>query len=252
MKILRFLAATLACAISVSLASCVYVAKVEEGNITAKVESIDTVASPKAAETTIQETLTTAVGRLTDSSAPSETPLPAEYTDILETYKTGIENRWMPEQYESAGISYTAYYLTDVSAVGYALFDLDSNGTDELIVNVGGDWAMNVFTISDGELVSLLSGGERNYFYLFEEGFIMSEGSYSASAGEYVIYQLKEDKIVPLQYFVYEFEGEEEEPQFYFSTKTKDPESMSPISADSAYEMLGGYMPLEIVFDTLK
>ena len=247
MKFFKFITTVLACAMAVSLTSCVYVTKVKEGDITAKVESLDTVASETVAETTVQETIATSA---TDAS--SALPLPTEYSDILEVYKTGIESKWMPEQYENAGISYTAHYLTDISEIGYALFDLDDNGTKELIISTSGNQIMNVFTVSGGKLVSLLSCTERTHFYLFEDGFIISSGAYSAFSGDYVVYQLKEDNIAPLQYFVYEFEGDNEKPLFYFSTKTKDTESMSPISSESAYEMLAGYVPLEITFDSLK
>ncbi|MBQ4557056.1 MAG: hypothetical protein IJA60_05370 [Clostridia bacterium] len=252
MKTIKVMAIVLSLFMTVFASSCVFFKTVETSDVTAKIESVEV--HTTVGETAMPETVantTAEIAEATVSAAPAEIPIPKEYTEILEMYKTGIENKWTPEQYDSVGISYLVANL-ELSDIGYAVFDLDENGVDELIVNGGDDSALNVFTIADGKLVSLLSGAERNRYFLCEEGYIISEGSYNAAAGEDVVHLLKGDEVVPLQYFVYEYAEEAEEAQFYFSTKTDEVEKMSPISAESAYEMLGGYMPLELTFETLE
>ena len=83
----------------------------------------------------------------------------------------------------------------------YALEDIDSNGTPELLIGKGpsveGDPAIiDLYSISGGSVVQYFSNpyfGERTSLSILAGGKLLDSGSSSASSGGASIYQISED-----------------------------------------------------------
>lgn len=241
MKTVRvFLALTVAL-FTVFVASCEMTAPL--GGIPTPPDAIVTGESVATeAETTLQTTVATEV---VTTEAPKKEISP-EYLSILDTIKLGINNDWSFEEFQNQDMSYLLGYASTPSDIVYALYDLDSNGTDELIISDGG-WILNVFTMHGDIAESVICGYERSTYELCEDGYIINSGSDSADAGSYSVLIMKDGYLKPLQYFYHEYDYGESDGTLkcYFGT---DSYNLSEISEDSMYEKLDKYKPLELEY----
>lgn len=82
---------------------------------------------------------------------------------------------------ETYGGLYQSYSLSDV---GYSLTDLNGDGTPELLITIPGSQepgiVVNAYTVQNGQILRLLTSGERFRFYLTDAGTIYYQGSDSA------------------------------------------------------------------------
>ena len=97
--------------------------------------------------------------------------VPTVYEPILNQYRTALDEIWTGQQLVDAGMN---IMVKDVSpeTVGYAVDDLDSNGTPELIIGtITGDqfYGKLIFVLytvdEDGKPVQIFSSIERNRYY---------------------------------------------------------------------------------------
>ena len=97
--------------------------------------------------------------------------VPTVYEPILNQYRTALDEIWTGQQLVDAGMN---IMVKDVSpeTVGYAVDDLDSNGTPELIIGtISGDqfYGKLIFVLytvdEDGKPVQIFSSIERNRYY---------------------------------------------------------------------------------------
>lgn len=115
--------------------------------------------------------------------------------------------------------------------------DIDSNGTDELLIyNVGLDDSPIYagYTIEKGELVWMIKGGERSRYYLCTDGKIGHHGASGAMYFEISTYTYK-DGLLSLDecYFANDFR-DETNPWFYSQIGSDDPNA-TPISGETFY-----------------
>lgn len=87
-----------------------------------------------------------------------------------------------------------------LSAIGYTLYDVDGNGTEELIIADTGEgvWdnrIMLMYTIHDGKPVLLIDGWARNTYYLLKDNTIFNEGSGGAAYTIFATYHMAENGI---------------------------------------------------------
>lgn len=116
---------------------------------------------------------------------PEYIALISEAKDVLEHPE--IYNDYMGERHFSD--VFYIHYDPLFQILGYLLQDIDGDGSDELIfgendVNPEGSWngvVYDMYTISDGQVVHVLNGWERNRYYLSENGVIINEFSNSAN-----------------------------------------------------------------------
>lgn len=135
--------------------------------------------------------------------------------------------------------------------LGYLIEDIDGNGTDELIFgqNSEPDSAYNgviydLFTISDGELVNVFSGGERDRYYFCENGMIANEGSGGASISGWAYYFFEGAELNLVEAILYNGLKDSDNPWFY-STQTDFPdgsENADSISEERAKTIMEKYV----------
>lgn len=153
------------------------------------------------------------------------------YDDILSMYYTGISCNWSNcdgEGMENVGDPDNACYIfsryeknRSLNEVGYALFNINNDDQPELFISLpdiadSGSF-YDMYTISDGEIIHVITAGERNRYNLAEDFSINNNGSSSAATGAYANYRLDNTNgKLNVNYFIdYDYNRE---PRYYYTT----------------------------------
>ena len=131
---------------------------------------------------------------------PAETTIPYTYEEIVENiidaYPWESDDGSAPIPDLLPHTSYMYLRQESLSEVGYALIDLDNNGTNELILSdFTNDYVYDVYTYVDGETVHLFSSGERYAHYLYENGYIEYQWSSGAAISGHDFMRLSNGKL---------------------------------------------------------
>lgn len=124
--------------------------------------------------------------------------MPEEYREILGRYYAALAGEYDEAYWENNGLNTAAYAWLDViDGLGYALMDLDGNGSEELLIT-DGDQVYDLYTFIDGEVQELLKHriayqGKRVSIKLCEDNIVMV-WQRSSGMDDYITwYQLGKD-----------------------------------------------------------
>lgn len=135
-----------------------------------------------------------------ETTAPTEnaTAIPEAYQPLIDKYTTALTEHWGGEACINADISLLVSYVTTPSELGYALLDLDDDGTDELIIANDAERQViyDLYSLVDGNVVHVFTGWDRNSYELREGYRILNIGSNSAASTDYVYCHLSGGKLV--------------------------------------------------------
>ena len=135
-----------------------------------------------------------------ETTAPTEsgTAIPEAYQPVIAKYVTALTEHWGGEACSNADISILVSYATSPSELGYALLDLDNDGTDELIVANDAERQViyDLYSLVDGKLVHVFTGWDRNSYELREGYRILNIGSNGAASADYVYCHLSNGQLV--------------------------------------------------------
>ena len=135
-----------------------------------------------------------------ETTAPTEsgTAIPEAYQPVIAKYVTALTEHWGGEACSNADISILVSYATSPSELGYALLDLDNDGTDELIIANGAERQViyDLYSLVDGKLVHVFTGWDRNSYELREGYRILNIGSNGAASADYVYCHLSRGQLV--------------------------------------------------------
>lgn len=112
-----------------------------------------------------------------------------------------------------------------LSAIGYTFYDVDGNGTEELIIADTGEglWDNRIllmYTICEDKPVLVIDGWVRNRYYLLNDGTIYHEGSGGAAYTEFGTYRIAEDgnNLEVINYYYSGYYGDSVYGWFYNTT----------------------------------
>lgn len=135
-----------------------------------------------------------------ETTAPTEngTAIPEAYQPVIAKYVTALTEHWGGEACSNADISILVSYATSPSELGYALLDLDNDGTDELIIanDAERQVILDLYSLVDGKLVHVFTGWDRNSYELREGFRILNIGSNGAASADYVYCHLSNGQLV--------------------------------------------------------
>lgn len=135
-----------------------------------------------------------------ETTAPTEsgTAIPEAYQPVIAKYVTALTEHWSGEACSNADISILVSYATSPSELGYALLDLDNDGTDELIIANDAERQViyDLYSLVDGKLVHVFTGWDRNSYELREGFRILNIGSNGAASADYVYCHLSRGQLV--------------------------------------------------------
>lgn len=183
---------------------------------------------------------------VTENEQEGQAKLPECYEELITTATECIEGN-VEEEFEDYDydFSYIIYvygaYEGASMGLGYLIEDIDGNGTEELIFGENGSGAWDgviydLYTIYDGELVHVFEGGERDRYYLCENGMISNEGSGGAAVSVSAYYVFEGTELHLVEALLYNGWDSPDNPWFY-STQTNnyyDLENAEPINEDQA------------------
>ncbi len=126
--------------------------------------------------------------------------IPAAYREILDLNAAIVKNgdeALLDEAYGEDRVSIVIRYSVGrPESWGYCLIDVDGDGEQELLLaaldddHIGTE-ICQMFRIVDGQAVEILTGMERNWYQLREDGMIYSEGSGGAAYHNATVYALE-------------------------------------------------------------
>ena len=135
-----------------------------------------------------------------ETTAPTEsgTAIPEAYQPVIAKYVTALTEHWGGEACSNADISLLVSYATSPSELGYALLDLDNDGTDELVIANDAERQViyDLYSLVDGKLVHVFTGWDRNSYELREGYRILNIGSNGAASADYVYCHLSNGQLV--------------------------------------------------------
>ena len=135
-----------------------------------------------------------------ETTAPTEngTAIPEAYQPVIAKYVTALTEHWGGEACSNADISILVSYVTSPSELGYALLDLDNDGTDELVIANDAERQViyDLYSLVDGKVVHVLTGWDRNSYELREGFRILNIGSNGAASADYVYCHLSNGQLV--------------------------------------------------------
>ncbi len=124
------------------------------------------------------------------------------YKEILDKYYIAMSEKWDAESVTAASINYMCVYAGDgdyLADTGYYITDVDGNGISELIIGYTSDdpeiknMIFEVYTLVDGKPESIITGWERNRYYLRSDGRFANEGSSGAAYSDWYVLEIVQD-----------------------------------------------------------
>jgi hypothetical protein len=140
---------------------------------------------------------------LTDEAEVTENGLSA-YEPIVLQYRTALEENWSGQQLVDADMNFMVQNVPP-ETVGYAVEDLDGNGTPELIIGTNcadvfyEKMVFLLYTVGEnGETVQLFSSIERNRYYFAGGSRFANLGSSSADSSFATTWKLEGEELVDM------------------------------------------------------
>ena len=226
----------------------------------------------KETETAKEKKTTSSTKETTSTRKKKEVGPWTDYDAFIDEVKAWLEDDSMTITTKDLSVSPTLGVLKvkDTNYVpGYYLIDLDSDGTDELLIgyrNIGSGECgiLDIYTMKDGlvshvagvELMSDMNGLDDDYFYLCENGniehYVRSPNKLEDGYiwdGYTAYYTFRDGELQLAEAFIEEFVGEQDT-KWYYSTKDITLKGAKEISLDEARELWSrdGYAERDILF----
>ena len=131
------------------------------------------------------------------------------YNDILEKHITAIKEKWDSIKLEQEHMSYM-YNVTD--KIGYTYYDVNADGIDELLIGeiADGNWKgviYDIYTMVDRKPQHVISGGNRDRYYVCDNAFICNEYSSGALESGMRVYNLVENSTELFPQVSFKYDG---------------------------------------------
>jgi hypothetical protein len=135
------------------------------------------------------------------------------YNDILEKFKTALIEKWDSNKLEKENMSYM-YNIIPEYRIGYAYYDVNADGIEELLIGeiAKDNWKgviYDIYTMVDRKPQHVISGGNRNRYYVCDGSFICNEYSSGANESGVRVYNLVENSIELFPQVSFKYDGYE-------------------------------------------
>ncbi|MCR4589654.1 MAG: hypothetical protein K5668_02395 [Lachnospiraceae bacterium] len=176
-----------------------------------------------------------------------------DYQEILEKYKTALQEGWDGDKLIDNGLSYMLIYSNDEKdrdKIGYMITDINKDGIAELFIGRQPeegyqDTIYQAYTLKKGKPVILIDGGERDCYYLCVDGSsIFREGSSGASDGFFFSYVLdpEADRLRMVEGLLYDENADKNKPWFFVQTDDFDASMGQPVSEEDFNMLMDGFV----------
>ena len=155
------------------------------------------------------------------------------YSNILKKHQTAINEKWDSTKLEEENMSYMYNVLNDKNKIGFAYYDVNADGIDELLIGeiAEGAWKgviYDIYTMVNRSPKHVISGGTRNRYYVCDDSFICNEYSSGAMESGVRVYNLVENstELFPQVNFKYDGYKHSDSP-YYISYSDEKWENVS-------------------------
>lgn len=264
-KILSFL---LAAIMILSLSAC------ETPDFLSKLKGGEAAPEPAEPTATVDpyNIVTSTLPEETEAPAPEEEPGAAEapqpgtvavnpsnsldsYKSILSSYADAIKGGWTQAQYTSAGLNSMPALYPKPGAVGYCTYDVNADGTDELLIGrIGTKDVFAVYTLN-GDVPNLtVSAGKDSRYFIEPDGIVVNHVKKDNCRGGYLFYTLEGDSLVLNNGLIYDHSVNYSYPWFYVKSDDFNTANASKTANRRAESAVAAYencavIPEFIVFE---
>ncbi len=198
-------------------------------------------------------------GIISDTGGNAMDPLYLDFLMYLRDFITGTD-REPTERYKDPGSDLFRRKMenSDLSNTGYALIDIDKNGTAELFLGDQQYGALfDVYTITDSQLTGVLHSGYKNIFTMNTDGTFTEDIMISAFSNASRYYSYENGELLHLMSLSIDYQVLSDDitmsidPNASWYVSDQDNAVAIPISAAEADAIKNFYTPAEIRFTPL-
>jgi len=235
-------------------------ADVEETVQEVAVEENTEVEADKDAEKETEEVVQTA-DETTENAEQTTDDKYSKYEELIADCRDTITKGYDEYNEDDHLFSYMFAMYGEYDISGYAMMDLDGDGTDELIfgsnaasadMEEDNSWrsvVYNIFTLKDGEIVTLVDGGERNRYYICPDKTVANEASGGAAYTAYAKYKVEAAQLKLQDCIFSDFTDEAQtEIGWYRTAETPWEDKSNPITEDDANKIIEEYKYEDVRF----
>ena len=195
----------------------------EENGESPEIESVD---KEEGAEKITGSTSSIEINSVVDNEKDEERSKNDIYKEQMDLICQALSEEWSIDKYfenEISSLISNHYEGNALDNIGYALKDLDGDGKEELLISAvskeaSGGMLYDVYSAPNEKVIHVLSGHERNRYYLQwqEEGVYMiaNEASNSAYNSAWYYYSLDDGDLELVQGVVFNAAEDEENPWY--------------------------------------
>ena len=160
------------------------------------------------------------------------------YASVIEAYKSAFNTKELNENISE--------FITSAPHIGYALKDLDKNGTPELIIagNPADEYSNNIayaiYTLSGGTPTKLCQSSARSRYYILSDLRILHEGSSGAAYSMFELYKVNADRLTFSEGYATYNNIDEPGQAYYHSTSLGSDGYADYSEFDSVFSLDGG------------
>ena len=134
------------------------------------------------------------------------------YNKVLAKHQTAINEKWDSTKLEKKNMSYMYNVIQDKTKIGYTYYDVNADGIDELLIGeiAEGDWKgviYDIYTMVDRKPKHVISGGERDRYYVCDGTFVCNEYSSGALESGIRVYDLVENSTELFPQVSFKYDG---------------------------------------------
>lgn len=164
------------------------------------------------------------------------------YKTLVSRYRTAIRENWDAARCMEEDVSLLVTFLSSPDQLSAARMDLDEDGVPELLIT-DGNVIYDLYAYSEGKILHVLSGAERNSYSLTEDGILVNVGSNGAASTIYTFYRYSRGNLIMDQRVFFDAGVDAEKPWFRGFGEV---DTATPISEEEAQFIIDSYPKTEI------
>lgn len=178
---------------------------------------------------------------------------PNAYAGILDAYYTAITQQLDFEDLPDS-VNRDIYSAIHCGTIGICYYDINSDGVQELLIS-GGDgpnqWFYDIYTVADGQCITLFQGYERDYLVLLSDGTLVNRSSSGASVNSDVFSHLEGGALVPFYSLIVNSTVNVDNPYFVSNggDMNSDPATWQSISQQEYEQISAAYEAQSVTLD---
>lgn len=205
-------------------------------------------------ETTTESTTESTTTESTTQANSSQPQSKSDYSSILDKYHQALSENWDFQKLSDNSLNYMCSYYsgTGLNDIGYAYYDINSDGVNELLIGLTAEThnVLDIYSLVNGTPTLIAQSGERDMYSICKNGYISETASNGAANSfyEYYKYNSGSSSLTLVEAVVIDAYVNTENPYFYTTTNVDDIEAYTQSSESEGDTIMAKYTDANIVF----